>query len=435
MKLKDILKNLKIASLKPMQKEAFETISKKKDVILLSPTGSGKTLAFLLPLLDRINLKKQAVQILILVPSRELALQIEQVFKSMQTGIKVNSCYGGHEMRIERNNFSHAPSLLVGTPGRIADHIRRDHFSIDDINTLVLDEYDKSLQLGFKDEMSFIIDSIKALKQRVLTSATELDEIPEFTGVKNPEIINYLQEMTAPNLQLRIVRAEERDKLDILYRLLCTLDQQSAIVFCNHRAAVDRISAHLYHLGIVHDIFHGGLEQDDRERALLKFRNGSIRTLITTDLAARGLDIPEVQNVVHYQLSYQEDAYIHRTGRTARMDANGRAIIILGEDEDIPKYIKEIPTEEFIPQEVLLPEQPVWETLYIAGGKKDKINKVDIVGFLYKIGGLQKDDIGIIEVKDFTSFVAIKRDVIDSLLRDIRDQKIKGRKFKIEISN
>jgi len=435
MKLKDILKNLKIASLKPMQKEAFETISKKKDVILLSPTGSGKTLAFLLPLLDRINLKKQAVQILILVPSRELALQIEQVFKSMQTGIKVNSCYGGHEMRIERNNFSHAPSLLVGTPGRIADHIRRDHFSINDINTLVLDEYDKSLQLGFKDEMSFIIDSIKTIKQRVLTSATELDEIPEFTGVKNPEIINYLQEMTAPNLQLRIVRAEERDKLDILYRLLCTLDQESAIVFCNHRAAVDRISAHLYHLGIVHDVFHGGLEQDERERALLKFRNGSIRTLITTDLAARGLDIPEVQNVVHYQLSYQEDAYIHRTGRTARMDANGRAIIILGEDEDIPKYIKEIPTEEFIPQEVLLPEQPVWETLYIAGGKKDKINKIDIVGFLYKVGGLQKDDIGIIEVKDFTSFVAIKRDVIDSLLRDVRDQKIKGRKFKIEISN
>lgn len=435
MKLKDILKNLKIASLKPMQKEAFEIISKKKDVILLSPTGSGKTLAFLLPLLDRINLKKQAVQILILVPSRELALQIEQVFKSMQTGIKVNSCYGGHEMRVERNNFTHAPSLLVGTPGRIADHIRRDHFSIGDVNTLVLDEYDKSLQLGFKDEMSFIIDSIKSIKQRVLTSATELDEIPEFTGVKNPEIINYLEEVTAPNLQLRVVRAEERDKLDILYRLLCTLDQESAIVFCNHRAAVDRISAHLYHLGIIHDVFHGGLEQDERERALLKFRNGSIRTLITTDLAARGLDIPEVKNVIHYQISYQEDAYIHRTGRTARMDANGRAIIILGEDEDIPKYIKEIPTEEFVPVDVVLPNQPVWETLYIAGGKKDKINKIDIVGFLCKVGGLQKNDIGIIEVKDFTSFVAINREVMDSLLVDIRDQKIKGRKFKIEVSN
>jgi len=434
MKLKDILKNLKIASLKPMQKEAFETISKKKDVILLSPTGSGKTLAFLLPLLGRINLKKQAVQILILVPSRELALQIEQVFKSMQTGIKVNSCYGGHEMRIERNNFSHEPSVLIGTPGRIADHIRRNNFSIDNVNTLVLDEYDKSLQLGFKDEMSFIIDSIKTIKQRVLTSATVLEEIPTFTGVQNPEIVNYLDEVTSANLQLRVVRAEEKDKLDILYRLLCTLNQESSLVFCNHRAAVERISEHLRIYGIAHDIFHGGLEQDERERALLKFRNGSIRTLVTTDLAARGLDIPEIQNVIHYQLSYQEDAYIHRTGRTARMNANGKSYIVLGEAEDIPDYIKEIPTEEFIPKEVEIPNNPVWQTLYISGGKKDKINKIDIVGLLYKIGGLEKDDVGVIEVKDHTSYVAVKRDIVRSLMKKLKDQKIKRKKLKIVVS-
>jgi len=434
MKIKDILKNMKIESLKEMQKEAFETISKKNDVVLLSPTGSGKTLGFLLPMLDRINSKIQAVQILILVPSRELALQIEQVFKSMQTGIKVNSCYGGHEMRIERNNFSHAPSVLVGTPGRIADHIKRENFITDHINTLILDEFDKSLEFGFKEEMSFIIESIKGLKQRVLTSATNIAEIPEFTGVINPVTINYLEINAPTNLQRRLVRSEENDKLDILYRLLCTLGNQSSLVFCNHRAAVERISEHLMHLGIAHDTFHGGLEQDERERAVLKFRNGSIRTLITTDLAARGIDIPEIQNVIHYQLSYQEDAYIHRTGRTARMNAEGTSYIVLGENEDIPKYIKEIPQEEFIPLDVERPEAPDWQTLYIGFGKKEKINKIDIVGLLCKVGKLSKDEVGIIEVKDHSSYVAVKREKAKEVLKLVRNQKIKNKKLKIDIS-
>lgn len=434
MKIKEILENLKIASLKPMQKEAFDIISKRKDVILLSPTGSGKTLAFLLPILARIDSKVKGVQILILVPSRELALQIEQVFKSMRTGIKVNSCYGGHEMKVERNNFSHAPSVLVGTPGRIVDHITRGHFETDNINTLILDEYDKSLELGFKDEMAFIINKIPKLQQRVLTSATVLDEIPAFTGVKDPEIVNYLEDVKAPNLVLRLVKAEGSDKLDILYRLLCTIGEQSSLVFCNHRQAVERISSHLRDLEVAHDIFHGGLEQSERELALLKFRNGSIRTLITTDLAARGLDIPEIQNVIHYQVSATEDAYIHRTGRTARMNAEGRAYIVLGENENIPKYIKLIPPEEYISLDVEAPYNPKWVTLYLAGGKKDKINKIDIVGLLCKVGGLAKDEIGIIEVKDFTSFVAVKRGVVKTLLRKLRDQKIKRKKVKIDIA-
>lgn len=434
MKIKEILENLKIASLKPMQKEAFDVISKKNDVILLSPTGSGKTLAFLLPILDRIDSKTKGVQVLILVPSRELAIQIEQVFKSMQTGIKINSCYGGHEMKVERNNLSHAPSVLVGTPGRIVDHITRENFSTENIHTLILDEYDKSLELGFKDEMSFIISKSPAIKQRVLTSATELKEIPSFTGVKDAETVNYLEEYSAPNLVLRIVRAEESDKLDILYRLLCTIGEESSLVFCNHREAVERISTHLRGLDIAHDIFHGGLEQSERELALLKFRNGSIRTLITTDLAARGLDIPEIQNIIHYQVSNTEDAYIHRTGRTARMNASGKAFIVLGERENIPAYIKLIPPEEFIPLDVEAPYNPKWVTLYIAGGKKDKINKVDIVGLLCQAGELKKEDIGVIEVKDFTSFVAVRREMVKHLLRKLEDQKIKRRKVKIDIA-
>jgi ATP-independent RNA helicase DbpA len=434
MKIKEILENMKIASLKPMQKEAFDVISMKKDVILLSPTGSGKTLAFLLPILDRIDTKTKGVQVLILVPSRELAIQIEQVFKSMQTGIKINSCYGGHAMKVERNNFSHPPSVLVGTPGRIVDHITREHFATENIHTIILDEYDKSLELGFKDEMSFIISKAPSIKQRILTSATELKEIPTFTGVKDPETVNYLSDFKAPNLVLRIVRAEESDKLDILYRLLCTIGEESSLVFCNHREAVERISTHLRDLDIAHDVFHGGLEQSERELALLKFRNGSIRTLITTDLAARGLDIPEIENVIHYQVSATEDAYIHRTGRTARMNASGKAFIVLGERENIPKYIKLIPPEEYIPLDVQAPYNPQWVTLYLAGGKKDKINKIDIVGLFCKTGGLSKDEIGIIEVKDFTSFVAVKRNSVKNLLRKLQDQRIKRKKVKIDIA-
>lgn len=233
MKIKDILNNMNIVSLKEMQKEAIETIGKKKDVILLSPTGSGKTLGFLLPILDKINPKIQAVQVLILVPSRELALQIEQVFKSMQTGFKINSCYGGHDTKIERNNLSHPPYVLVGTPGRVADHIRRQNIEVDNIKTLILDEFDKSLEFGFKDEMSYIIESLKSLKQRVLTSATNIEQIPDFTGVKNPITINYILDCAPQNLKRRLVRSEENDKLDILYRLLCTLGDTSSLVFCN----------------------------------------------------------------------------------------------------------------------------------------------------------------------------------------------------------
>lgn len=434
MKIKDILQNLHIDEMNAMQKEAFDFISRKNDVVLLSPTGSGKTLAFLLPILSRINTKVQNVQALILVPSRELALQIEQVFKSMRTGLKVNSCYGGHDIKVEKNNLIHPPYILVGTPGRIADHIRREHFSCEDIHTLILDEYDKSLQLGFKEEMSFIISELKNVKQKILTSATKLDEIPNFTDINKFKEINYLVDLINTNIQKRIVRAEENDKLDVLYRLLCTLGNESSLIFCNHRAAVERISDHLFDLGIIHDTFHGGLDQDVRERSLLKFRNGSINTLVTTDLAARGLDIPEINNVIHYQASYKEDDYIHRTGRTARMNANGKSYILLGAEEDIPEYIKEIPPEEFIPSEVVLPEQTEWITVYIAGGKKDKINKIDIVGVFCKTGKLDKNDIGIIEVKDFTSYVAIKRSKLKNLIKNLKGEKIKRKKLKIAVS-
>jgi superfamily II DNA/RNA helicase len=431
--IKKALENLGISSLNAMQHAALNA-DKKRDTILLAPTGSGKTLGFLLPLLDVLDTSVPLVQALIVVPSRELALQIEQVFKSMGNGLKVNCCYGGHATKIEGNNLSQPPALLIGTPGRIAHHLRRENFSTEKIETLILDEFDKALEFGFQEDMAYIIRQLPALKKRVLTSATKMDDIPAFTGVKNPIELNFLDnKASAPDLQLKVVMAEAADKLDALFALVCKIGNKAMLIFCNHRDAVERISELLWHKGIVHDIFHGGMEQEDRERALLKFRNGSHRILITTDLASRGLDIPEIEYVIHYQLPHNEEAFLHRNGRTARMHAKGTSYLLLSSDEKLP-YLKKMPEVEVLPEKNVLPKPTPWETLYIAAGKKDKINKVDIVGLLLKKGELDKDDVGLIEVLDHTSYAAVKSDKIAALVNRIKAEKIKNKKIKIEVS-
>ena len=435
--IQKILENLKISSLNEMQLASIEASKKANDVILLSPTGSGKTLGFLLPVLMELDSKKNGVQSLILVPSRELALQIETVFKSMNTGFKVNCCYGGHSTKTEKNNFLHPPAVLVGTPGRIAFHIRRNSFDISSVSTLVLDEFDKSLEFGFKEEMSFIIHELKKLNKRILTSATKMKEIPDFTGVTDPIELNYLSTTpTKPQgLKLKIVKAASKDKLDTLFSLICKLGNKASLIFCNHREAVDRISGLLWDKELPHGIFHGGMEQEDRERALIKFRNGSHRMLITTDLASRGLDIPEIEYVIHYQLPHTEDIFIHRNGRTARMNAKGTSYLLLSETEYMPTFIKESPAEETLPKKNVMPEKSGWVTVYIGSGKKDKINKVDIVGLLLQKGDLQKDELGLIEVLDRSSYAAVSSKKAEALVQLVKNEKIKGKKVKIEVSN
>jgi len=414
--------------------EAALAAAKKGDVILLSPTGSGKTLGFLLPLLNLLDENIPTVQVLILVPSRELALQIEQVFKTMATGFKINCCYGGHPVKIERNNLSQPPAVLVGTPGRIGHHLRRESFSTDTIATLVLDEFDKSLEFGFQTDMEYIVRQLPALKKRILTSATQMKEIPGFTGIRNPTEVNFLDNKTnAPDITVKAVISPAADKLDTLFSLICAIGDKATLIFCNHREAVDRISDLLWERGLVHDVFHGGMEQEDRERALLKFRNGSHRLLITTDLASRGLDIPEIEYIVHYQLPHNEGAFTHRNGRTARMHAKGTAYLILTEDEKLP-YLRHQPQIEQLPEQLVLPKSAQWATLYIAAGKKDKINKVDIVGLLLQKGGLAKEDLGLIEVLDHSSYAAVKINRIERAAALIKNEKIKNKKVKIEIS-
>lgn len=429
-----VLENLKISSLNEMQTAMISAAKKENDIVLLSPTGSGKTLGFLLPVLSFLEKEKKGVQALILVPSRELAIQIETVFKQMGTGYKINCCYGGHSTRIEKNNLEHPPAVLVGTPGRIAYHIRNKNFDVSTLNVLVLDEFDKSLEFGFKEDMSSIIYELKNLEKRILTSATNMEEIPAFTGVKKAFEINFLSKTPTQTTGLKLKQVSGKDKLELLFSLICKYGNKATLVFCNHRDAVERISQLLHDKGLSHDIFHGGMEQEDRERALIKFRNGSHRILVTTDLASRGLDIPEIEMVIHYQLPTTEDSFIHRNGRTARMNAKGTSYLLLSENDHVPTFIKEIPEKEEINEHYPLPENTPWSTLYIAAGKKDKINKMDIVGMLLQKGKLQKDELGLIEVLDKSAYAAVKRDKIQKVVQLVKEEKIKGRKIKMAVS-
>jgi superfamily II DNA/RNA helicase len=431
-----LLAKLKIEALNEMQELALSTAAEGNDMLLLSPTGSGKTLAFLLPILLKLDPQKIGVQCLVIVPSRELAIQIESVFRQMGSGFKVNCCYGGHKMQTERNNLDQAPAVLIGTPGRLTHHIRKKTLDLSTASFLVLDEFDKALEFGFQKDMEFIIAKMSALKQRILTSATQGLAIPAFTGIVNPTIVNYLTTQAAPpKLTIKAVRAEAQDKFEALLKLIGSKSQQAILVFCNHREAVDRISEILSNRNMLHDVFHGGLEQEDRNKALVKFRNGTHKLLITTDLASRGLDIPEIECVIHYQVPSTENAFIHRNGRTARMHAEGVAYLILGENEKQPYYIKDDLEIEALEAMTEAMPSTDWVTLYVSAGKKDKINKVDIVGLFLQKGGLAKEELGLIEVHDFTTFVAVKRNKVNQLLTLLSNEKLKKKTVKIELAH
>lgn len=429
-----LLEKLHISALNPMQEKALETIKAKDGVVLISPTGSGKTLAFLLPCIQFLKQGQHQIQLLIVVPSRELAIQTEQVFKKMGTGFKVSTCYGGHAVGIEENNLIEPPAVLIGTPGRIGHHIRTGALNLEHTHMLVLDEFDKSLEAGFDEDMTQIIKRCHHLKKRILTSATVGEEIPSFVGLQHPVKLNFSHESetTKASLKVKSVRVAGDDKLEALMLLLGKAAQQSAIVFCNHREAVDRISQQLREFKIGHGVYHGGMEQPDREKTLIRLRNQSVRLLVATDLAARGLDIPEIETIIHYQLPMTEDSMIHRNGRTARMQASGTVYFLLDQDDHLPKFLDMAPEEEQLPRNFVVPPPSDWDTLYISAGKKDKVNKTDIVGMLIQKGKLAKEEIGRIEVLDHVAYVAVKRIRANAVLQLVKGEKVKNLKVKID---
>ncbi len=431
----EYLKNLSIAEFNEMQTAVIEKTATTSNLMLLAPTGSGKTLAFLVPLVDKLSEQVAGVQALIVAPSRELSLQIEQVFKSMKTSFKVTCCYGGHSSRVEQNSLSEAPAVVIGTPGRLADHIAKKSFDTNTIKLVVLDEFDKSLQMGFHRELTVIFKSLTGKQNHLLTSATKLDVWPDFLPFKKPDTLNFLKDQAESKLELNLVKTKSDYKVETLMRLVAGFNQEVCLVFCNHRDAVDRISGLLAQHKMEHGTMHGAMEQIDREKNLIKFRGGAHNTLIATDLASRGLDIPEIKHVVHYQLPPQQESFIHRNGRTARMHANGKAYLILADDETLPDYIDKSIPEITVTNKLHLPPLPNFVCLYISAGKKNKISKGDIVGLLTKKGGLQGDDVGLITLLDFASYVSIKRPLVKDVLAKIKNEKLKGIKVKIEVAN
>lgn len=436
--LRNTLDKLGIPALNTLQETAIPAIHQHPNVVLLAPTGSGKTLAFLLPILQRLKPEATGVQCLILSPTRELAIQIERVWQQMGTGFKVNTCYGGHAMQTEIRSLTQPPALLIGTPGRILEHITRRTVDLRRIHTLVLDEFDKCLSMGFEEQMTAIIKGFHFLEKRILVSATGKQKIPPFTGITNPKVLNFYKvpDQLPESLELKQVQAPEKDRDKTLFRLLCHLGNAPTLIFCNQRDTTERVRSFLAGMRIQCAGFHGGMDQPDRERILVRFRNGSIPFLVASDLAARGLDIPEVEHVIHYDLPQKEKDFVHRNGRTARMQATGTAYLLLSAGAPLPAYLSEAPPLLELPpsDQLQFPEPSPWVTLYISGGKKNKISKMDIVGFFTKKGHLDKSDIGKIEVLDFMAYAAVKQDVVQDLLEAIRSEKMKGKKYKIEVA-
>ncbi|WP_341220612.1 DEAD/DEAH box helicase [Polaribacter atrinae] len=424
----DILAKLQIEELNQMQKEAIATIHKNDNVILLSPTGTGKTLAFSLPLLEFLDPTLEEVQALILVPSRELAIQIEQVIRSMGSGFKVNAVYGGRPMSKDKIELKHIPAILIGTPGRISDHFANDRFSKDHIKTLILDEFDKSLEVGFEYEMRNIINQLSSLDKRILTSATQGVEIPDFVGLRKPNTVNYLKAVTS-KLEIRTVVSPAKNKLNTLLHLLNHLGNKQGIVFCNLKDSINNVSTFLESKNIKHGCFSGGMEQKDRERSLIKFRNGTNQLLIATDLAARGIDVPEMSFIIHYELPQAIEEFTHRNGRTARVSAEGTAFVLKWKDERLPDFIKHADLQDISKQ---AERSPVfWETLFISGGRKDKISKGDIAGLFIKQGKLSKEQLGDIELKQDCAFVAVPSTLTAELIEKLNNSRLKKKKVRI----
>ena len=427
----DILTKLNIHALNPMQEEAVSVIETTTNTIILSPTGTGKTLAFSLPLLKTLNPESKEIQALILVPSRELAIQIEQVIRSMGSGYKVNAVYGGRPISKDKIEIKHNPAILIGTPGRILDHFDSDRFSKASIKTLILDEFDKSLEDGFEEEMKGIITQLPSVNKRILTSATQAVKVPGFVRLDKPHIVNYLKEKKGSKLAIKTVVSPDKNKLKTLLQLIQYIGNEPGIIFCNLRDSINEVSRFLKRNKISHTCFSGGMEQKDRERALIKFRNGTCQILIATDLAARGIDVPEMNYIIHYELPRHEEEFIHRNGRTARVNAKGTAYVLKWESQLLPDFIKNVKSINISKK---APHKPqYWETLFISGGRKDKISKGDIAGLFFKQGGINKDQLGTIELKPDCAFVAIPLAIADELVEKLNNTRLKKKKVRVTI--
>ena len=421
------LSRLGITDLNPMQQEMLRIYRRYPRTVLLSPTGTGKSLAYLLPMVEQIDAANNSLQALVIVPSRELAIQIRETLQRLCRDCRTTACYGGRAaMEEHRTLRSLQPQVVVATPGRLLDHLQKGNVEPSALRTLVVDEFDKCLELGFRQQLADIRHLLPPPSFLFLLSATDTPDLGLMMGAGTFHKLDYTDERAEDRIALHIVESPEKDKLHTLLRLLCTLGNQSSLVFVNYRESAERVAAFLKSEGVSHCVYHGNMEQRDREKAIYRFSNGSCRVMVSTDLASRGLDIQGIDNVIHYHLPLDEKAFVHRNGRTGRWDAHGRAFLLLGPEEHCPDFLPLEPPRFGLPAHGPRPLPSEWVTLYVGKGKKDKINKIDIVGFLIKTGQVEKEQIGRIDVLPGWSYVAVRREVSAALLQRIRGAKIKG---------
>ncbi len=434
MKEKEIINNIRtrlgIVSLNEMQEQMHRCSN--PSVILLSPTGSGKTVAFIIPMLKAIGEVSECVKAVVIAPSRELVMQIASVVRAVAVGYKTVALYGGHSMSDEERSLSVVPDIVVATPGRLLDHLNRGNVELRGVRALILDEYDKSLELGFHEEMRRIVSRMGRFSLIVLTSATMLQELPPFLPFRSPTVVDFTSADGDKYVNLDVLRVKsmEKDKIGELVRLLQSLPNGKMIVFVNHRESAERVYAMLRDADVPAGLYHGGLEQLDREMAIDMLNNGTTPVLVSTDLGSRGLDIDDVQGVIHYHLPPSAESWTHRNGRTARMGAGGSVYVITYEGEKIPDYVSW--QRDYEPDGMSSGSiRSDVSTLYFNAGKKEKISRGDVVGFLVNRGGLSGDKVGRIAVKDHCVLVAVPKDRVQDVLAAIAPYRIKNRRVKV----
>lgn len=431
--LENARKKLDVTALNPMQEAMSAT--EAKEIILLSPTGSGKTLAFCLRMLRYLREPGAGfVQAVILAPSRELVIQIAGVTRSLATGYKTVALYGGHSMQDETRSLQPVPDIIVATPGRMLDHLNRNNISVDRTEALVLDEYDKSLELGFAMEMKHIIKRMNRRRLTILTSATAIADMPDYMKLSRPETFDYTSSDKAQEPLIEVARVEspERDKLGTLESLLKSLPNGRAIVFVNHRESAERVHTALRQAQLPAGLYHGGLEQVDREKAIDLFNNGTTPILVSTDLGSRGLDIDDVNYIIHYHMPTSPESWTHRNGRTARMGASGSVYLITGPDEPVPDNIEF--NDTYTPSSVS--PDPITSnvaTLYFNLGRREKISRGDVAGFLIQKGGLEAQEVGKIIVRDHAALASVPKDKAQSVIDTVKSDKIKGQRVRVSL--
>ena len=447
MKEKEILEGIKhrlgIEELNEMQKEMMGKAAESRDIILLSPTGSGKTLAFTLPVLKLMKPSTGRIQCVVIAPSRELVVQIATVIREAGKVFRIVALYGGHKVEDEVNSLKVTPDIIVATPGRLLDHSVRHNLELLPVRMLVLDEFDKTLELGFEEEMEKLLKRMKNVSRIILTSATKADVLPDFLKLDNPITVDYSSntEEVRSRMNVRRVVTDSNDKLEGLLLLLHNIGANKGtgengtnltkmMIFVNHRESAERVYQFLLNKKVAAVLYHGALEQKDRETAVAQFNNGSRPILVATDLAARGLDIEKVQSVIHYHQPLTKESYVHRNGRTARVEEKGDIYVLVGPDEELKEFVT--PDGDFTcdkNEKADLSQK--FQTLYISGGKREKLSRGDILGFFVKECGVPASDIGKIDVFDHYSLAAVREGVVAKLLNASEGKKLKGEKRRI----